>query len=626
MPLEAKEWDYLFVSDLHLSLGYDPKQRAYHPREDFFFDEAFFRWLRWADAHCAPGRRWELVFVGDTFDFLPVDSTAVARYLEERERRQREINLNDPTQVTRYWQQQFAAPPQEHLQQRVQRMLFEEDLLNGRVRLEPAADAAATPDWAARLYHHHTPQATPSAMALVPPEGPEGRRAFRQRRSAHDDPTFERRYGFLPTPQKSADKMTSIYLGHPLFFRALAWFISRGHRLVFVRGNHDLELFWPLVQERLREFVADEYVASEGRLPPDFRERIDFRPGWFHYRPGLFFAEHGAQYEPLDSCANPIRPLLPDTPWLLNIPLGSLGVLCFHNALEEVFPEWENRGETVALLDIVRSSPIWTLSFLIRHGKDFLYMAQRLWLAAKKGTQRPSEKDFADYASAVGLEPEMVKAIYSETSAPLLTHRLKAWFLFSPAGHVIKGLLLLLALAALLAWTVWLVPTLTNLLPDTLISPVVGPSLRLLLLLVLWALPPLGISRLLQQAEQKMFPPFLQEATRRLHRHLREKDPALRFYIFGHDHCPAVELIEEPVFYLNCGSWVSWFARGRRRLQTTGRDVAFTFVRLVHGADGPAADLLCWNDDASRADPQIVSQNLNPKGAKKRDGHQVPVR
>lgn len=627
MPPAAVEWDYLFVSDLHVSLGYDPKQRAYHPREDFFYDEAFFRWLRWADSQCAPGRRWELVFVGDTFDFLPVDSSAVARYLAERERRRREVNPDDPPQATRYWQQQFAAsPPPEPIAQRALKMLFEDDLLNGRVVLEPTTDpSAAAPDWA--LSPDATPQAAPSAMALAAPDRARRQGVPRQHRAAHDNPAFEYRYGFLPTPQKSADKLTSIYLGHPLFFRALAWFVSRGHRLVFVRGNHDLELFWPLVQERVREFIAREYVAHEGKLPPDFRERIDFRPGWFHYRPGLFFAEHGAQYEPLDSCVNPIRPLLPKTPWLLNLPVGSLGVLCFHNALEAAFPEWENRGETVALLDLIRTSPLWVFSFLLRHGVDFLHMARRLWLAVEQGQPSPSDEDFAAYAAVVGLDPETVRAIYGETVPPLLTRRPIAWFLFSPVGHVLKGLLFMLALAALTGWTVWLTPTLAGLVPEDLISPAVGSGLRLLLQLVLWALPPLGLSRLLQKADQQMFKPFLQTATRRLHCHLQEKDPHLRFYIFGHDHCPTVELIEGPVFYLNCGSWVSWFARGRRRLQTAGRDVMFTFARLVHGADGPVADLLYWNDDAGRADPQIVSRVLNPirnpKGEK--DGNQVPV-
>ena len=109
MSSDHPEWDYLFISDLHLALGYDLERRAYNPREDFFFDEAFFRWLRWADESCAEGRRWELVCVGDTFDFFPVDCAVVAQYFRERERRQQELDPADPWGIARYWQRQSGG-------------------------------------------------------------------------------------------------------------------------------------------------------------------------------------------------------------------------------------------------------------------------------------------------------------------------------------------------------------------------------------------------------------------------------------------------------------------------------------------------------------------------------------
>jgi len=113
MEQDPTAWDYLFVSDLHLSLGYNPERRAYHPREDFFFDETFFRWLRWADETCAPGRRWELVLIGDVFDFLPVDETVQAAYIQEQDRRRRAGALDTPEQVVRYWLHRFGGPPPE---------------------------------------------------------------------------------------------------------------------------------------------------------------------------------------------------------------------------------------------------------------------------------------------------------------------------------------------------------------------------------------------------------------------------------------------------------------------------------------------------------------------------------
>ena len=68
------EYNYLFVSDLHIASGVDPEKQTYHPREDFYYDLEFFRFLIWADKHPENGKKWELVFNGDCFDFLPVQT------------------------------------------------------------------------------------------------------------------------------------------------------------------------------------------------------------------------------------------------------------------------------------------------------------------------------------------------------------------------------------------------------------------------------------------------------------------------------------------------------------------------------------------------------------------------
>ncbi len=638
MSNDQPEWDYLFVSDLHLSLGYDSQRRAYHAREDFFFDQAFFRWLRWADENCAAGRRWELVLVGDIFDFLPVDEETVAQYFRELDRRQRELDPADPGQVVQYWQRQFGvAPPEEQAPERIQRILFEDDVLAGLVRLEPfspdrpaamAVKADHVPEWAVRLYGHYHPEVeeTGATFALrAPAEGPataflaEGEEPDRGPARQRNE-SFERRYGFLSTPEKSVAKLESIYRGHPLFFRALAWFIGRGHRIVIMRGNHDLELFWPQVQERLRELIAREYPAAcdtdAGHLPADFQQHIIFRPGWFHYRKGIFYAEHGMQYEPLNSCPNPIRPVLPDDEWVLNPPVGSLAVLCFHNHLEDEYPEWENRGShAIVLLELVYRYPLQMISTLVRHGLDFLHMSQRLWLAGKEKNQEPTEQDFADYADVVGLEPDVVQAIYREIDTPLLLRRPLAWFLFSPVGHILK-IFLLLVLAGLVItggvlWYLVIAPALASLIPASFLFATVGPILRILVTAALWLVPPV-VYEFLRRWMEKLHPgPFLYWAVRRVHRHLREEDPDLRYYIVGHDHKPDVRVVERRddhrhVYCLDTGSWVPWFAEGKRRLQTLGREVQFSFAWLVKGERGYEAELLRWNDDAGRADLQIV--------------------
>jgi UDP-2,3-diacylglucosamine pyrophosphatase LpxH len=521
---------------------------------------------------------------------------------------------------------------------------------------------APAPNWAVRAYQRHRAERALAAAELqvVGVEVPHlavGDRV-RQERVRQWAEGFERRYGFLPTPEKSVQKLTSIYEGHPLFFRALAWFVGRGHRLVFLQGNHDLEIYWPQVQERLRAFVAREYPAAsdydaaaaplpsvvegtaalsstaegaaalpptaEGHLiPADLEERIVFPPGWFYYRPGVFYAEHGCQQELLNACPNPIRPLMPGDECVLSPEVGRLGVLCFHNHLENEHPEWENRTDTgVVLLEMIRRDPFKMLSILIRHAPDFIRMAQRLWRAGREEDLEPNEEDIARCAESAGLEPEVVRKIYRAGEKPLLLRRGLAWFLFSPGGHGVKALLLLalaqtvVGLGAL--WYLVVVPRLADLIPPDLLYATVGPALQLLARIALWLAPPVVLAIAHHRRGKDPLGPFLFEGLRRVHAHLREEDPGLRYYVAGHDHRPDVRPIERRedgrhVYYLNTGSWTPCLAEGERRLQTLGREVQFTFARLAQGEEGYEADLLRWNDDAGRADPQVVPLSSEPR-------------
>jgi UDP-2,3-diacylglucosamine pyrophosphatase LpxH len=68
----------LIVSDLHLSAGLDVESGKFSRLEDFPFDDAFARFLRYHEEVKAQprfgGRPWHLVINGDMFDFLQVVS------------------------------------------------------------------------------------------------------------------------------------------------------------------------------------------------------------------------------------------------------------------------------------------------------------------------------------------------------------------------------------------------------------------------------------------------------------------------------------------------------------------------------------------------------------------------
>ncbi len=127
--------------------------------------------------------------------------------------------------------------------------------------------------------------------------------------------------------EDSARKMALIVRGHPAFFAGLRWFLQPGppRRLVsFVKGNHDLDLHWPAVQDQIRQAVQ-----ATGDPAPllSFVERRIRREG--------IYVEHGNQYaELVDQVEDMEEPHDPSRPGQLDYPPGSWFVMNILNELE----------------------------------------------------------------------------------------------------------------------------------------------------------------------------------------------------------------------------------------------------------------------------------------------------
>jgi len=110
----------------------------------------------------------------------------------------------------------------------------------------------------------------------------------------------EKLRGLEPEESKSRFKMQIIIQNHPVFFDAIREFILKGHRLVFVIGNHDIELFWNSVQDDILAALA---------LPKDKQKNILFCD-WFYISNKDTFIEHGHQYDSYSMCHDPIHPFV----------------------------------------------------------------------------------------------------------------------------------------------------------------------------------------------------------------------------------------------------------------------------------------------------------------------------
>ncbi len=125
----------------------------------------------------------------------------------------------------------------------------------------------------------------------------------------------------------SVRKMRLIVAGHRSLFDALGRFLRLGpprRWVTFVKGNHDLNLYWPGVQNCLREALGATGRRS-GLLV--FEELCVSREG--------IYVEHGNQYaELIDRVDHMEKPLHPTRPGQLALPLGSWFVMDVLNPVE----------------------------------------------------------------------------------------------------------------------------------------------------------------------------------------------------------------------------------------------------------------------------------------------------
>jgi len=114
----------------------------------------------------------------------------------------------------------------------------------------------------------------------------------------------ERRRGLRASAGKSAWKLERILAAHPVFVDALARFLGRGHRVVYVLGNHDRELHFPEV----REVFLESLRAAGSMAGCSFDDyALRFEP-WFFHVPGRLYAEHGHQYDYYTSFRHLLEP------------------------------------------------------------------------------------------------------------------------------------------------------------------------------------------------------------------------------------------------------------------------------------------------------------------------------
>ena len=158
----------------------------------------------------------------------------------------------------------------------------------------------------------------------------------------------ERRYGLQTDDYKTVWKLLLTADGHPGFFDALAYWVKAGGELLFMNGNHDVELHWPLVQKAIR-------WELRARGADDAATRVSFVEG--HAVLENLYVEHGHQYDEMTRVEGPAT--LPPENTQINLPLGSFVNRYFINRVEALDPFIDNvKPVEQALLRLARQRPL----------------------------------------------------------------------------------------------------------------------------------------------------------------------------------------------------------------------------------------------------------------------------
>lgn len=135
---------------------------------------------------------------------------------------------------------------------------------------------------------------------------------------------LESRRGLDTEKEKSLYKIDVILRDHPEWVSSLAKFISDDNRVIFIIGNHDLELNWLDVQKRILDTL---------NLNEDDRRRVRFVE-WFYVSNKDTLIEHGHQYDPFCCSKDPVNPIVVDYNRLLvRLPFGDLACRYLSNGM-----------------------------------------------------------------------------------------------------------------------------------------------------------------------------------------------------------------------------------------------------------------------------------------------------
>lgn len=397
----------------------------------------------------------------------------------------------------------------------------------------------------------------------------------------------EREHGLGRRKDAACAKVAVVIEHHHEFFAALARFIAAGNAVAIVCGNHDAELYWPEVQDALRQGLArcwrDTPAAARtgAATASQVAAGIDFHP-WFYYEPGVAWIEHGHQYDECCSFEYNLSPANRAGDALIS-NVDTAGMRYITNHIPEITPhgseEWSFSGYLRLTLGMGLAGA-WRLA---RGYGRFAGKLVSEWRAAR--VKRVRRERRARHLAALGalsrqtpLSEATLRALDSMHRPPVFTNLRRLMQVLMIDKVLVRLATLLVVVLSLMAlpllWGVALAATAVAVAHwiDFRVSR--GRSVDATL--------PLQVvpARILEQVNA-------------------------RFVVFGHTHLPVAQRVAAPAsgeptehpehaerWYYNTGTWMPVGKQGLLR--------SFTHVVIRQTPRGATAALCQWRDGASR--------------------------
>ncbi len=295
----------------------------------------------------------------------------------------------------------------------------------------------------------------------------------------------------------SLSKLMLIAEGHVGFFAGLSAFLNSSaprRTVTFIKGNHDVNLHWPLVQEAIRSLLGEEGDLADCVA---FEERYISREG--------LYIEHGNQYaEGVSKFPDFEQPHDPEAAGELYMPVGSRWVTRIFNEMERKRYWLDGIKPATAL--------IWYLFAL-----DFEFAVEALRLMLREMPSLISTEVTPDWNLMSSLEAlqELLNDLNDKERMAQVARRLPDR---SPFYVTVDRVL-----------------SLYNgvFVPDPLAHDTDGYE----------ALP------YAVRAERRVRDGLREEAAR------KKKEEGADVVVFGHSHQPVAETLENGVRYFNAGTW-----------------------------------------------------------------------